>query len=118
MLKDQGVMDLSFHQHPHHQQMQQQMMEGSTSPVKSTPAVSESCPLCPKRFKSSKSLKAHLSHDHSGSSGSSATAACCYICNQQFNDVVALQVHLIKSHASHLMDPAGSLDDSHYPCQA
>ncbi len=97
MLKDQGVMDLSFHQHPHHQQMQQQMMEGSTSPVKSTPAVSESCPLCPKRFKSSKALKAHLSHDDSGSSGSSATAACCCICNQQFYDVVALQ-------------PAGALD--------
>jgi hypothetical protein len=114
MLKEQqhqGVMDLSFHQHHHHQQqqqqqqqqqMQQQMMEGSNSPVKSN-SVTESCPLCPKRFKSSKALKAHLSHEHSGSSGSS-TAACCYICSQQFGDVVALQVHLIKSHASHLMD--------------
>ncbi|XP_057366450.1 serine-rich adhesin for platelets-like [Daphnia carinata] len=92
-----AVMDLSFHQ----QQMQH--ADGSNSPSKSS-AVSECCPLCPKKFKSTKALKAHLNHDHSGSSGTSSATACCYICNQQFGDVVALQVHLIKSHASHLMD--------------
>ncbi|XP_045031549.1 LOW QUALITY PROTEIN: mucin-12-like [Daphnia magna] len=100
MLKEQqhpAVMDLSFHQ-----QQQQHVADGSNSPAKTS---TECCPLCPKRFKSTKALKAHLSHDHSGSSGtSSAAAACCYICNQQFADVVALQVHLIKNHASHLMD--------------
>ncbi|KAI9557504.1 hypothetical protein GHT06_017332 [Daphnia sinensis] len=94
-----AVMDLSFHQ----QQMQQHIADGSNSPTK-TPAVSECCPLCPKKFKSTKALKAHLNHDHSGSSGTSSATACCYICSQQFADVVALQVHLIKNHASHLMD--------------
>ena len=98
-----GVMDLSFHQ-------QQNVMEVSSSPAKSSASsTTECCPLCPKRFKSTKALKAHLSHDHSAttsaSSGSASSAStCCYICNQQFGDVVALQVHLIKSHASHLME--------------
>lgn len=98
-----GVMDLSFHHSPD----EMNMPTPSSSPAKSSSTVSlstETCPLCPKRFKSGKALKAHLSHDHSSSSGSTTGSSFCYICNQQFgNDLVALQVHLIKSHASQLM---------------
>ena len=78
---------------------QQSVMEVPSSPAKSSASfTTECCPLCPKQFKEC--------HDYlataSVSSGSVSTS--CYICNQQFGDVVALKIHLIKSYASHLME--------------
>ena len=120
-LSKDGVMDLSVSFH--------RPADSCDSPQKTIPAPTsgtsgENCPVCPKRFRSLKSLKVHLSQEHgipptptplpevaplgecgSRNSGFLNTPQSCYICSQSFNDVVALQVHLIKQHASHLDSP-------------
>merc|ERR1712071_527161 len=54
---------------------------------------------------------APLGESGSRNSGFLNTPQSCYICSQSFNDVVALQVHLIKQHASHLDSPTSGHQD-------
>ena len=77
---------------------QQSVMEVSSSPAKSSVSfTTECCPLFPKRFKEC--------HDYLATTSiSSGSVSTCYVCNQQFGDVVALKIHQIKSYASHLME--------------
>ncbi|XP_067135415.1 zinc finger protein 423-like [Centruroides vittatus] len=71
---------------------------------------SEVCPLCDRRFKSVKWLKAHMLNDHTGmmkdnqfptqveNTNIDSNNELCMICGQNFPDKIALQVHLIKDH--------------------
>ena len=105
------------------------------TPVKATPTTAtETCPLCHKRFRGSNALKKHLNSEHDEREREEArmqrrqvaasvapganlllNGPCnCYVCGQQFPEIVALQVHMIKSHASHL-DMGGSADQDQHP---